>query len=344
MLAPITSAAAMMALAAAPPAPARPAKPPPPCTAPPAISSNFPDPSVLYEPASGETFVYGTNTSSASGAVLNVPMSRSHDPKLAAWSAQSDALPRLPKWAKPSATWAPAIAHAPDGLYRLYFSASYGFSGRQCIGVATSASADGPFNPTDEVKPLVCTLSEGGAIDPSVFRDDDGAEYLLWKSDANCCDGTPTLYIQKLAADGLALAGEDLSNAPWLLPDAKVLIRRDLPWEGRIIEAPTLTRHDGRYYLFYSGSYFDSNKYAVGYATSSQLLGPYQKAGTPVLDAASGLQGPGGQDVFTGPGGDTWIAFHAWQEKPVRHRALYFEKLDWTTDGPRIRVACDAAP
>jgi beta-xylosidase len=312
------------------------------CTPAPAIAGDFPDPSVLYDPASGEAFAYGTNIASAAGDLLNVPVSVAHDPELAGWSVPTDALPRLPKWAGASSTWAPAIAHLTGGPYRLYFAARYGFSGRQCIGVSVSQSPTGPFVPTDDIKPLVCTLAEGGAIDPDVFRDDDDSEYLLWKTDTNCCNGDPTLYIQKLAPDGLSLAGGDLSNAPWLLPEAKALIHRDQPWEGHVIEAPTLLKHDGLYYLFYSGNSYDSDRYAVGYATADSVLGPYQKAASPILESSTlGLRGPGGQDVFTGPRGETLIAFHAWQDQPVRHRALYLGRIAWDPAGPRVVTNCD---
>jgi beta-xylosidase len=281
---------------------------------------------------------------SDTGAVINTPVVRADDPDLARWSRPVDALPRLPGWARPGFTWAPALAHTPGGPYRLYFVARYGLSGRQCVGVAVSASPTGPFVPTDEVKPLVCTLGEGGAIDPSVFRDDDGAEYLLWKSDANCCGGDPAIYLQRLAPDGLGLAGPHAADTPWLAPDATRLIVRDQAWEGRVIEAPSLVKHAGRYVLFYSANDYASSGYAVGYATAASLMGPYQKASGPILNAAgSGLDGPGGADIFTGPDKATWIAFHAWRgDGAGRHRALYFGRIDWRDGGPAVTTACQA--
>ncbi len=311
------------------------------CASTPAIAGDFPDPSVLYEGGDQETFVYGTNIATPSGGLLNTPVSRAADAGLKHWSAPTDALPRLPKWARGSFTWAPAIAHRPGEEYRLYFTARYGYSGRPCIGVAVSGTPAGPFAPTSETKPLVCPLSEGGAIDPSLFQDDDGQQYLLWKTDSNCCDGTPTIYIQKLSKDGLTLLG-DAADGPWLLADATPLIHTDQAWEGRVIEAPTLRKHDGRYYLFYSAGNYLTNGYAVGYASAAALLGPYQKAPAPILSSSSvGLDGPGGQDVFGGPNGETWIAFHAWREgRPQKFRALYFGRLQWTPDGPAFEPNC----
>src|SRR5579875_1191534 len=308
----------------------------------PAIVGDFPDPSILPDAATGDTFAYATNIASTPGGLINVPVRRAADAQLTQWAALQDAMPKLPRWARGSYTWAPAVAHRPGGRYRLYFTARYGYSSRPCIGVALSASPTGPFIPTSDSKPLVCPLSEGGAIDPSVFLDDDGQEYLLWKTDTNCCEGAPTIYIQKLAADGLSLDQASPADAPWLLPEATPLIHTDLPWEGRVIEAPSLRKHDGRYYLFYSGGDYMTGGYAVGYASATSVLGPYQKAPAPVLTSAgSGLEGPGGEDVFDSRDGETWVAFHGWQgAKPPRFRALYFGRLTWTPDGPLIRPEC----
>jgi beta-xylosidase len=318
------------------------------CTPTPALDSDFPDPSLLVDPsAGGVAYAYGTNiTAPGSQTLLNIPVIHSSDPHLGQWSSAVDALPRLPAWARPGFTWAPAVVHRAGGPYRLYFTARYGFSGRPCIGVAVSDIAAGPFKPTSETKPLVCPLGQGGAIDPSVFEDDDGAEYLLWKTDSNCCEGVPTILTQRLSADGLSFAGADLSDLPWLTPDAVPLILRDQPWEGRVVEAPTLTKHAGQYFLFYSGGDYASSRYAVGYASAKTLLGPYEKAPTPILsEASTGLSGPGGQDVFEGPDGETWIAFHGWRDgRPNRFRALYFGRVAWDSGGPHILVACTPPP
>ena len=309
-----------------------------PCAPAPAMDQDFPDPGIFADPAEAGSaggrvvFAYGTNILGPDAqTLLNIPVSRSADPGLSHWTAPTDALPRLPAWAQPTVTWAPAAAHRAGQPYLLYFTARYGQSGRPCIGVAVSRTPDGPFAPTSQTQPLVCPLQAGGAIDPSVFSEDDGGEYLLWKTDANCCAGVPTLYIQKLSADGLSLIGT-----------ATPVLHRDQAWEGRVVEAPTLIKHAGRYYLFYSGGYYASSRYAVGYASADHLLGPYRKAPAPILSSqSSGLSGPGGQDVFTGPDGATWIAFHAAvDEASSARRALYMGRIAWGSDGPAVTMQC----
>src|SRR5258708_6648608 len=80
---------------------------------------------------------------------------------------------------------------------------------------------------------LVGQCSQGGAIDPTVFTESDGTRYLLWKNDGKSVGQTTWIYIQPLSADGLSLAGS-----------ATQLIRNGQPWEGNVIEGPTLYKHN----------------------------------------------------------------------------------------------------
>jgi beta-xylosidase len=112
------------------------------------------------------------------------------------------------------------------------------------------------------------------------------------------------------------------------------LLTVDQRWEGTVVEAPTLWRQDGKYYLFYSANTFNDRRYATGYAVADEVFGPYVKAEEPLLatDLAAGLVGPGGQDILTGPRGGTWMLFHGWA--PDGYRRLYLTPLDWDTGVP----------
>ena len=55
------------------------------------------------------------------------------------------------------------------------------------------------------------------------------------------------------------------------------LITRDQDWEDPLIENPSLTLHDGKYYLVYSGNWWESPAYALGYAVCESPLGPCVK-------------------------------------------------------------------
>ncbi|MFC6665801.1 glycoside hydrolase family 43 protein [Deinococcus radiopugnans] len=222
----------------------------------PVLDENFPDPGILRV---GKVYhAYSTN-----GGGANVPHAVSRD--LVHWEVTGDAMPVLPPWAIGGRTWAPEVTQIGGG-FALYFTALDEASGRQCIGVATAASPAGPFRDASR-KPLVCQIGEGGSIDASPFKDADGKRYLLWKNDGNCCSQPTNLYLQPLSADGLKLTGK-----------ASALIQNFQLWEGNVIEAPTLYRAGGVYYLLYSAGPYDSDLYAVGYATAPRVTGPYKKA------------------------------------------------------------------
>ena len=74
------------------------------------------------------------------------------------------------------------------------------------------------------------------------------------------------------------------------------LIKNDQAWEGTVVEAPYLWRHDGRYYLFYSGNGFGSAQYAIGYATADRVAGTVQSSHG-VSRFSTGLKTPGSRIV-----------------------------------------------
>src|SRR5829696_1812876 len=287
----------------------------------PVLDQDFPDPDVLE--VNDVYYAYATNAND-----LNIQSARSTD--LVHWEVLGDALPALPDWAVQTFgwAWAPEVFSPGAGKYLMYFTArfSIGFDGTQCIGVATGEDPAGPFISADP-EPFICQTSEGGSIDPSTFLDADGQRYVLWKNDGNSRGGQSWLYIQKTSADGLTLQGEP-----------RRLLTADEVWEGTLVEAPTLWSKDGKYYLFYSANVYNDRRYAVGYAVAEEILGPYVKAEDPLLktDLAAGLVGPGGQDILTGPHGETWILFHGWA--PDGYRRLYLGPLNWETGAPVLEL------
>jgi beta-xylosidase len=301
----------------------------------PVIHDDFPDPFLLR--AQGTYYAYATTD-----VAQNLQLARSTD--LVTWAELDDPLPTIPAWSSGD-TWAPEVIETSAG-YVLYFTAHDGElkrpdgGGSQCITLAVSSTPEGPFVDSS-TKPLVCQADLGGSIDASPFRDADGSLYLVWKNDGNCC-GLPTRFtIQPLSADGLKLTGKP----------ADLGVVNDEPWEGSVIEAPTLVLHDGTYYLFYSANGYDTEFYAVGYATSKILRGPYVDASeNPILASSWGrpvssrARGPGHQSVIAADDGQLWMAYHAWDEEAVGYgnfgqRSVWIDKLHLdggraTVDGP----------
>lgn len=266
------------------------------------------DPYVLPVPGEGY-FAFGTGNWPA-----RIPTAHSSD--LTSWRAGPDAMPDLPSWSPPDPknafSWAPTVLATANG-YVMYISLREARSGRQCIGAASSATPAGPYRHTRD-EPFICQLDLGGSIDPSVFRDEEGAPHLIWKSDGNCC-GLPTgLFEQELSADGKRLLGE-----------RHRLLEASQPWQGGVVEEPAMVkaRHGG-WWLFYSGNRFDSAEYATGVAYCEELSGPCRDMSPTAfpLVTSPGQHAPGGLETFRDAAGKDWAVYHTWN-RPSRNGRFY---------------------
>lgn len=286
----------------------------------PAIEGNFPDPDVLRV---GETYyAYATN---ARGRNVPVATAPSID---GPWRVQpGDALPELGRWARSGNTWAPEVVRRPDGVFVLYYTAESRTSGDQCIGVATSQSPTGPFQPVGD-RPLVCS-EEGDAIDAAFFRDRDGSAHLLYRKDI--AGPRPTaIFIRPLGPRWLSFTG----------PATRILTWDDS--DPVLVEAPALVRRGDKYVLLYSAGVFYSDRYRTRYAIAAERTGPYRRAPEPLMSSTSfgrKIVGPGGADIVADPAGDH-IVFHGITDflggERVR-RAMYVADLGWDGAHPVVR-------
>ena len=220
-----------------------------------------------------------------------------------------DAMPTLPPWTH-GGTWAPDVRLA-QGRYVMWFSApdfhdvlATGAAAK-CLGVAVASSPLGPFVPG--ATPVLC--GPAGTIDPRTFVAPGGQVWLYWKADTNAAWGPAqnpdvpthmptTLWAQRLAPDGITLIGQP----------QKILVATE-PFEHKLIEAPDMVDHDGRYFLFFSTnpSYQDSDGIAV--AVCQGPAGPCTEPyGGPLLGSNTLGLGPGEESLFTQDGA-TWVLF-----------------------------------
>jgi beta-xylosidase len=262
----------------------------------PVYPGDFPDPSVL--PVDGTYWAYATGS-----AGRNLQVMSSTD--LHTWTSPLDPLPTLPAWASAGRTWAPGVLRRA-GLFIMYYAVHDALLGVQCISVATSTTADGPFRDASR-GPLVCQTRKGGSIDPNPYVDPStGKLYLLWKSDDNSLGAGHVTHLwgQPLAADGQSLARGK----------RRLLLTESAPWQSPAIEGPAMIRQAGRYYLFYGANNFDTAKSGIGYATAWSPLGPFtnQSVAGPWLGSTGHAQGPQGPSFFTDTSGMTRMAFAAW--------------------------------
>jgi hypothetical protein len=227
------------------------------------------------------------------------------------WQNIPSALLTRPTWALSQRFWASDLVEV-DGVWLLYFTAEVaglGLDGR-CIGVATAADPTQPFVPDE--RPLVCPkqaaapaaydrikrrgrdLPDSGVIDPDYFKDRDGRQYLLYRTQS-----TPSsIRIVKLPRSGRPV-GKARSTE---------LVRR-----SGVIENPTMLRRGRQYVLLASEGEFGECSYKTTFRRSTRLT-DWSRAKRQVLvdTKKSGLCGPGGADVSEGPNGEPLLFLHAW--------------------------------
>lgn len=243
------------------------------------------------------------------------------------WSGVHDALPTLPPWAGPGATWAPEV-HRFGPRWVLYFAAPRRGSTptMHCIGDAVAATPVGPFLPAS--RPLVCQTSRGGSIDPRVYVAPTGRPWLVWKSDGNVAPrfGPPVIFSQPLGADGLSLLGR-----------ARAIFRADEPWQQGLVEAPDLVTARGRTWLFFSGGTgYWTGGYAEGVARCAGPQGPCADwSPTPLLASNAQGAGPGEASVFTSDG-RYWLVYNPVHGGPTTPRPASIAPLAFGPSGPEV--------
>jgi len=185
--------------------------------------------------------------------------------------------------------WAPDVFFGKnDNRFYLYYTVNGG------IGVASSDRPDGVFRDRGALV--------SNAIDAHLFRDDDGQYFLYYARYPDFA-----IFVQPM-------------ESPLRKKGAPVkLISPTEAWEKNgvpVTEAPWMIRHQGVYYLLYSGGSADSEDYAIGYATAAHPIGPFIKYhGNPIIRKGDGVLGPGHVSVIRDQAGKLWMVYHQQKDK-----------------------------
>jgi arabinan endo-1,5-alpha-L-arabinosidase len=108
------------------------------------------------------------------------------------------------------------------------------------------------------------------------------------------------IYAQTLSAYGSSVVG-----------DKKIIIENDQEWEAHLVEGVWVTKHNNKFYLFYSGNDFSTDKYGIGVAVSDNPLGVFKKIAKPILQSTEEWWAPGHPSVAIGPDGKYYLFLHA---------------------------------
>jgi hypothetical protein len=320
----------------------------------PIYDGNFADPFALRTP--NTLYIYASSSGpSRNNAAANVPVIGLARNNGFAGKFVGDALPNPPKWTVPRFQWGPAVWAQSDGTYVLYYSTpatiplgclgtppavgcvrtTTGETAAACISRATATNPAGPFVDNSS-SAFVCPIDEGGAIDPSVFVSPDGTAYLLWKSDGDCCHKATVIYSQQLSSDGLSTVGPPHQ-----------MIGATQPWEGGLVEGPSMIEENNDFWLFYSANTWGNSHYGIGLARCASAIGPCSKPLDHAWLASQGNdKGPGGQEFYT-TGPLVWMVRHSLapgQSGNSAERGLYLSLLAFPSGQvPRLAAAAPAA-
>lgn len=210
-------------------------------------------------------------------------------------------------WGREKWYWAPEVIEHNGKFYMI-------MSVEERIGFAVADHPLGPFIPEE-------TWLFEGAIDGHIFKDDDGRLYLYFVTWRNG---------YKYGIYGCELNDDVVTVKPGTHTH---IISPKENWEAvdsAITEGPFVLKHNGLYYLTYSGSSFGSKAYAVGYATSDSPLGKYKRYDkNPILSYTCDVYGPGHHCITTSPNGEEmFIVYHTHKNTSSVHpRIIYIDRI-----------------
>ncbi|MBR3758955.1 MAG: family 43 glycosylhydrolase [Bacteroidaceae bacterium] len=221
-------------------------------------------------------------------------------------------------WPTTEVVWAPDVVQQPDGTYRYYYCTPC------VIYVGESDQPTGPWKnrlgAPDAVLVEDRFVHNAITLDPQLFVDDDGSEYLYF--------GTWGIYenfgcgVAKLAPDGKSFT------------DKKLILNTEIK---DFFEAPFVFKKDGIYYFTYSSGSCHDHTYRVQYAISKEgPMGPYEYKGCILETNADGtIHGPGHHSVLI-DGDDYYIVYHR-HNNPHSihgfHRQICIDKMEFDADG-----------
>lgn len=205
--------------------------------------------------------------------------------------------------------WAPDLVKH-DGRYYLYYPTA------DSNWVTWADDIRGPWsNPID--------LKVSG-IDPGHIADADGNRYLF----------VNTGEVIRLSPDGLSTIGEKIRVYDgWDYPD-------DWKTEGKFLESPKMTYHDGYYYLTSAegGTAGPPTSHMVVSARSKDIMGPWENSPYNPIVHTYGEEEPwwskGHGTIVDDVNGNWWIVYHAYANGyHTLGRSTLLEPIEWTEDG-----------
>jgi hypothetical protein len=107
-------------------------------------------------------------------------------------------------------------------------------------------------------------------------------------------------------------------------------------WNGGLIEAPDMVYAQRTYWLFYSGSWFNTPGYSIGVAKCAGPLGPCEAISPrPWLTTNAQGSGPGEESLFHNSQG-WWMVYSPWSLYAHDTRPVELAKVYFAPSGPYL--------
>ncbi|MCR4603737.1 MAG: family 43 glycosylhydrolase [Prevotella sp.] len=220
-------------------------------------------------------------------------------------------------WPTTEVVWAPDVVQQSDGTFRYFYC-------EPCvISIGESTSPVGPWKNVlgreDAVMVPDRYIHNVITLDPQLFRDDDGQEYLYFttwgiyngfgcgvaKLNASCtiADLTKMRDARRWNEDHpYPIAADSFFTEKRLIPNTEL---KD------IFEAPFVFKRNGIYYFTYSSGSCHTDTYRVQYATSrTGPMGPFEYQGQLLTTNQDGtVHGPGHHSILEHDG-RYYIVYH----------------------------------
>lgn len=232
--------------------------------------------------------------------------------------------------------WAPEVC-AYRGRFYLTYSGRLRNSNPTRLLLAI-AVADTPAGPFHDVRAPWFDLGYN-AIDSHLFIDNDLTPYLYFSR-----NGERAGYSYGIIY-GARLTG-DLTS---LEIEPKPILQASQTWEhadwahNRCNEGPSVIRHNGVYYMTYSGNSTFAAHYGIGYASARHPLGKWTKSRANPIASTNleiGVSSPGHNSIVASPdGSELFCVYHTHADpvKPSGDRVVNIDRLKFDAHG-RLRL------
>ncbi|MEV6552026.1 arabinan endo-1,5-alpha-L-arabinosidase [Streptomyces sp. NPDC051597] len=249
-----------------------------------------------------------------------------------AFGRNGNAFSSTPRWwsrySAENDPWAPDLSYH-GGKYLMYYAVSGFGSKTSAIGLATSTTAVPGSWKDQGIVYSSTSSSDYNAIDPDLFVDDDGKWWLAF--------GSHWSGIKMIRLDpktGKQYAGDTTRHS---------LAARSTG--TRAVEAPTVVKRNGYYYLFASYDACCSgttSTYKIKVGRATRPTGPYydrnrvamnKDGGTVVMASQGSVIGPGGQDIMPDTDGDL-LVYHYYDGRDNGAPKLGLNRLNWDSGWP----------